>query len=81
MIASTVAGCNKKKICDKFEVILNTAGGSCSTDIKNKYRPRFFKLDMKPRMHSVEMSNFSIYNVTVKPNKIMNRADKNWASF
>ena len=71
----------KKKICDKFEVILNTAGGSCSTDIKNKYRPRFFKLDMKPRMHLVEKSNFSINNVTVRPSKIMNRDDKIWAHF
>ena len=38
MIASTVAGCNKKKICDKFELILNTAGGNVTTQTAiNKY--------------------------------------------
>ena len=36
---------------------------------------------MKPRMHLVEISIFSLDNVTVRPTKIMNRADKNWAHF
>ena len=39
------------------------------------------ELDMKPRMHLVEISIFSINNVTVRPTKIMNRADKNEAQF
>ena len=38
------------------------------------------KLEIKPRMHLVEM-NISLDNVTVRPTKIMNRADKNWAHF
>ena len=37
------------------------------------------QLDMKPRMHLVEISIFSLNNVTIRPTKIMNRADKNWA--
>ena len=36
---------------------------------------------MKPRMHVVEISNFSLNNVTVRPTKIMNRVNKNWAHF
>jgi hypothetical protein len=35
---------------------------------------------MKPCMH-LEKSIFSLNNVTVRPTKIMNRADKNWAHF
>ena len=35
------------------------------------------KLDMKPCMYLVKISIFSLKNVTVKPTKIMNRADKN----
>ena len=41
----------------------------------------FSKLGMKPCMHLVEISIFLLNNVTVKPTKIMNRADKNWAHF
>ena len=37
------------------------------------------KLDMKPSIHIVETSIFSINCIIVKPTKIMNRADKNWA--
>ena len=32
-------------------------------------------------MHLVEISIFPLNNVTVRPTKIMNRADKNWAHF
>ena len=32
-------------------------------------------------MHLVEIGIFSLNNVTVRPTKIMNRADKNWAHF
>ena len=39
------------------------------------------KLDMKPCMHLVEISIFSLNLVIVRPTKIMNRADKNWAQF
>ena len=41
----------------------------------------FIKLDMKPCMHLVEMSIFSLNRVIVRLTKIMNRADKNWAQF
>ena len=40
-----------------------------------------FELGMKPHMHLAEISIFSLKNVTVRPTKIMNRADKNWAHF
>jgi hypothetical protein len=36
---------------------------------------------MKPHMHPVEISLFSLYYVVVRPTKIMNRADKNCANF
>ena len=39
------------------------------------------KLDMKPFMHLVEISTFSLNLVIARPTKIMNRADKNWAQF
>ena len=37
------------------------------------------KLGIKPRMHLWEISIFQ--SVIVRPTKIMNRADKNWAHF
>ena len=40
-----------------------------------------FKMDMKSRMHLVEISIFSLNNVTIRPTKIMNITDKNWAYF
>ena len=39
------------------------------------------KLGIKPHMHLWEISIFSLNNVIVRPTKIMNRADKNWAHF
>ena len=39
------------------------------------------KLGIKPRMHLLEIGIFSLYHVIVRPTKIMNRADKNWAHF
>ena len=49
---------------------------------QDRVRPRFLiKLDMKPRMHLVEISNFSLNLVIVRLIKIMNRADKNLAHF
>ena len=39
------------------------------------------KLGIKPRMHLWKISIFSLYNVMVRPTKIMNRADKNGAHF
>ena len=37
------------------------------------------KLGIKPRKHLWEISIFSLNNIIVRPAKIMNRADKNWA--
>ena len=37
------------------------------------------KLDMKPCMHLVEISIFSLNLVIIRLIEIMNRADKNWA--
>ena len=39
------------------------------------------KLGIKPRMHLLEISIFSLNDVIVRPTKIMNTADKNWAHF
>ena len=39
------------------------------------------KLDIKPLMHLLEISIFSLNNVIIRLTKIMNRADKNWAHF
>ena len=39
------------------------------------------KLDIKPLMHLLEISTFSLNNVIVRLTKIMNRANKNWAHF
>ena len=39
------------------------------------------KLGIKPLMHLLEISTFSLNNVIVRLTKIMNRADKNWAHF
>ena len=36
---------------------------------------------MKQCMYLVDISIFSLNNATVRPTKIMNRADKNWAHF
>ena len=50
------------------------------------YELEFFQdflinLDMKPLMHLVEISIFSLNNVTVRPTKIMNRDNKNRTHF
>ena len=39
------------------------------------------KSGIKPRMHLWEISISSLNNDIVRPTKIMNRADKNWAHF
>ena len=39
------------------------------------------KLGIKPRMHLLEIDIFLLYHVTVRPTKIMNRANKYWAHF
>ena len=39
------------------------------------------KLGIKPCMHLLEIGIFSLYYVIIRPTKIMNRADKNWAQF
>ena len=39
------------------------------------------KLDIKPLMHLLEISTFSLNSVIIRLTKIMNRADKNWAHF
>ena len=39
------------------------------------------KLDIKPLMHLLKISVYSLNNVILRVTKIMNRADKNWAHF
>ena len=38
-------------------------------------------LGIKPRMHLLEISIFSQNDVIIRPTKIINRGDKNWAHF
>ena len=40
-----------------------------------------FELGMKPLIHLLKISIFSLNNVIVRPTKIMNRADKKWTHF
>ena len=40
-----------------------------------------FELGMKPHIDLVEIKKISLINVTIRPTKIMNRADKNWSHF
>ena len=44
-------------------------------------RDFLIKLDIKPLMHLLEKSTFSLNEVIVRLTKIMNRANKNWAHF
>ena len=37
------------------------------------------QLDIKRHMHLLEISTFSLNNVTIRHTKIMNSADNNWA--
>ena len=60
-----------------FYVVLKGAKGASL----ESFQDFLIELDMKPPMHLVEISIFSLNNVTVRPTKIMNRADKNWAHF
>ena len=39
------------------------------------------KLDIKPLMHLLIISTFSLNNVIIRLTKIMNSADKNWVQF
>ena len=52
-----------------------------STSQVEYFRDFLIRLYMKPHMHLVEKSIFTLNNVTVRPIKIMNRVDKNWAHF
>ena len=57
---------------------------TCKTLRLDTVKDFSFELGMKPyiyNMHLVEISIFSVNNVTVRLTKIMNRADKNWAQF
>ena len=47
----------------------------------NTVQDFLIKLGIKPRWHLLEIGIFSLYHVLVRPTKIMNRADKNWAHF
>ena len=57
--------------------LCNTAR-TCTLDTVQDF---LIKLGIKPRMHLWEISILSLNNVIVRPTKIMNRADKNWAHF
>ena len=44
--------------------------------LRGTFQDFLIELDMKPRIHLVEISIFLLNNVTVRRTKIMNRADK-----
>ena len=58
----------------------NILGGELSRPVES-VQDFLIKLDMKPRMHLVEISIFSLNLDIVRLTKIMNRGDKNWAQF
>ena len=53
------------------------------SDLFSRYRPRFFgQVGHQTTYASMgEISILSLNNVIVRPTKIMNRANKNWAHF
>ena len=51
------------------------------TSLVDTVQDFLIKLGSKPHIYLQEISIFSINHVTVRPTKIMNRADKHWAHF
>ena len=47
--------------------------------INSRYSLRFF-VGHETKYRLLEISNFSLNNVTFRPTKIMNRANKNWTN-
>ena len=54
---------------------------ACTKYVVETIQDFLIKLGIKPLMHLLEISTFSLNNVIVRLTKIMNRADKNWAHF
>ena len=70
----------------RMMIIMNTKDIFNSKDYRADYllesvQDLLIKLDIKPLMHLLEISTFSLNNVIVRLTKIMNRANKNWAHF
>ena len=63
------------KNCKKLYILLHLL---CILDT---FQDFLIKLDIKPLIHLLEISIFSLNNVILRLTKIMNRADKNWAHF
>ena len=53
-------------------------GSNVSSARKSRVLSNFFD-QVGQRMHLVEITILSLNDVTVRPNKVMNRAYKNWA--
>ena len=68
--------------CQEFhQVIFDKTYLPMYTQALDTVQDFLIKLGIKPHMHLWEISILSLNNVIVRPTKIMNRADKNWAHF
>ena len=68
--------------CQEFhQVIFDKTYLPMHTQALDTVQDFLIKLGIKPHMHLWEISILSLNNVIVRPTKIMNRADKNWAHF
>ena len=78
----TLPCCPHESLNKKSNLEVNThTYRATSTERIESVQDFLIKLDMKPCMHLVEISIFSLNLVIVRLTKIMNRADKNWAQF
>ena len=59
----------------------SVAGTACLLYCLETVLEFLIQLGIKPSMHLLEISIFSLNYTIVRPTKIMNRADKNWAHF
>ena len=71
----------KKRFRNKSDKSSCVSYQQWQTPLVESFQDFLFDLDMKPCMLLEKISIFSQNNVTVRPTKIMNRADKNWAHF
>ena len=81
IISSIIDESTKLKIDDRNRMVNNGQNLVKAAYELDTVQDFLIELDMNHVWHLVEISIFSLNNVTVRPTKIMNRADKNWAHF
>ena len=75
--------CKSRKLPTRFQYLLRIIVRVITQPSHSPWYVQDFliRLDMKPCMHLVEISIFSLNLVIVRLTKNMNRANKNWAQF